>query len=72
MTSYDLSRPHGTSADQPHMTLAFLMGPQQPYCDLSYPLVIFNDLIGPKLNSNDLTGTVADFIGPLVTSADLL
>ena len=54
------------------MTLAFLMGPQQPYCDLSYPLVIFNDLIGPKLNSNDLTGTVADFIGPLVTSADLL
>ena len=65
MIPYDLSRHHGTSADQPHVTLAFLLGPQQPFCDLSYPLVIFNDLLGNKLNSNDL-------MRPLVTSADLL
>ena len=39
MTSYDLSGPHGTSADQPHVTLAKLMGPMQPFCDLSRPLI---------------------------------
>ena len=56
MTSYtyDLSRPHDTSANQPHVTLPFLRGPQQPFCDLSHPYVIFNDLVGPKLNSNYL------------------
>ena len=53
VTSYDLSRPHGTSADQTHVSLAFLMGPQQPFCDHSRPLVIFNDRIRPNLNSND-------------------
>ena len=77
--------PHDTSADKPHVTLAFLLRPQQPFCDLSYPLVTFNNLIGPKLNSNylswphrtscDLTlpiGTSNTLSRPLMTSADLL
>ena len=44
MASNDLSRPHGISADQPPVTLAKLMGPMQPFCDLSRPLVILAKL----------------------------
>ena len=35
MTSYDLSRPHGISPDQPPVTLAKLMGPQPPLVTLA-------------------------------------
>ena len=91
---YDFSRPHGTSADQPYVTSA-----EQPYiCDLSLPpgtpaalvwplhlLVIFNDLIGPTLNSNDLSlphrascdlsrhsVTLPILMGPQMTLEDLI
>ena len=61
---------------QSHVTLAILMRPQQPFCDLVCPLVILFDRTGPQLNSFDLADLLdllwRDLSQPPVTLADLM
>ena len=56
--------PNKMNADPQPRTLAILMGPQQPFCDLGCPLVILIERMWPHMTSVDLSWT-------LMTSYDL-